>query len=85
MITPITQMATRTAPKPPPARRHVRTQSRDHGARWSDCCGTPAYSEWRVWVDGVLMIDTFETGFDFFDDEKHAISTALQCAEEETK
>ena len=54
----------------------IRTDYREVPPSWSDCCGTYGFTEWRVWVDGVLIIDEFDTGRTCFDDEAHAIDTA---------
>ena len=59
----------------------IKTDSRDVPPSWSDCSGTYGYEEWRVWIDGQLIVDEFGTGGAFFDDEAHAISVARWLVE----
>jgi len=54
----------------------IRTNSRDVPPSWSDCCGSYGFTEWRVWINGELIIDEFDTGGSCFDDEAHAVESA---------
>jgi hypothetical protein len=54
----------------------IKTECNEVPPSWSDCCGTHGFTEWRVWVDGVLIIDEIGTGGTCFDDEAHAIECA---------
>jgi hypothetical protein len=54
----------------------IRTQCNEVAPTWSDCCGIFGFTEWRVWVNGALVIDEIGTGYGCFDNESDAISTA---------
>ena len=54
---------------------NIRVEERHEPARWNDCSGTCAYAEYRVWIDGKLVLDTFYEG-DYFEDREHAIDCA---------
>ena len=53
----------------------VTTQTRYEEPQWNDCSGHSGWEEYKVWVNGELIIDTFHQG-GYFDSESYAIETA---------
>ena len=59
--------------------RILKTDDYHHPARNNWDCGTHAYTEWKVWINGEVIIDEVGTGSACFEDEDHAIESAISC------
>ena len=44
----------------------------------NNCSGTPPYTEYAIWINGALTIDTRGSGVDCFDSESDALDIAQE-------